>query len=519
MSLVGSCRPRVYTPPLRELTPDTTLGYDVCDFSERVVGIEPLDWQRWLLVHALEVVGDLDGEWCFRFRTVLVLVARQNGKTFISQILALYFLYVLCVALIIGTAQDVEQAEDTWQETVETIEGIPDLNDQVKKVWHTNGAKRLELFGGRVYRTKASTRRAGRGKSGDLIMLDELREHQDFKAWGAISKTILARRQALVWCTTNAGDGTSVVLRHLRLVAHAAIGDPDGIVAAAGDSAPVFEGDEDVTIGIFEWSAEPDGDPGDPRQWALANPSLGKTDLDERSLRSAYQTDTADVWRTECLCQWVTASVDPPFPEGSWEAGKDPTSAIADDSPLTYGIDVAADRGKAWVAVCGLRPDRKWHVEVVAGRNGTKWLVDWFRERAPERPMRVAMQARGAPVSAFCDILAAIDGVSVVECQGPQVTGWAGRLWDAVAALDPKAAEGARSDAVPVMHRPQPALDLAAELAATRPLGDGAWAWDRNKSREDISPLVAVTMAFGAATEPEEAPSKSAYEDNGIMII
>lgn len=71
---------------------------------------------------------------------------------------------------------------------------IPDLASEIEHVWHTNGAKRLSLTGGRDYRVKSSTRRAGRGKSGDLIMLDELREHQDFQAWGAISKTTMARR-------------------------------------------------------------------------------------------------------------------------------------------------------------------------------------------------------------------------------------------------------------------------------------------------------------------------------------
>ena len=34
-------------------------------------------WQRWLLIHALELNPDRT----FRFRTVIVEVARQNGKT------------------------------------------------------------------------------------------------------------------------------------------------------------------------------------------------------------------------------------------------------------------------------------------------------------------------------------------------------------------------------------------------------------------------------------------------------
>ena len=53
-------------------------------------------------------------------------------------------------------------------------------------------------------------------------------------------------------------------------------------------------------------------------------------------------------------------------------------------------------------------------------------------------------------------------------------------------------------------------------------MGDGAWAWDRNKSIEDISPLVAVTMAFGAATNVEQPASKlyeSVYNDRGVIVL
>lgn len=169
-------------------------------------------------------------------------------------------------------------------------------------------------------------------------MLDELREHQDFQAWGAISKTTMARPDAIIWCMSNAGDGTSVVLRHLRQKAHALIGDPDGIVAALADSATGDDEDEieDDSIAIFEWSAPPDAAPSDPEAWAAANPSLGYT-ITERAMKSAYTSDTKDVFLTECLCQWVTAAIDPPFPADAWEAGKDEMSKLAPDAEMFFG--------------------------------------------------------------------------------------------------------------------------------------------------------------------------------------
>ena len=511
----GKEEPRIYTPPLRELTRETTAGYEAIDFAENVLGVTLMPWQKWLLIHALEVVDYPDG-WRFRFRTIIVLVGRQNGKTTLGAVLSLFFLYCLRTGLVIGTAQDLEQAEDTWSMCVEMAQSNDELSDQISHVWYTNGAKRLQLTDNRNYRVRASTRKAGRGKSADLVLLDELREHRTWEAWSALSKTGIAKKNALLWCMSNAGDGTSVVLRHFRIRAHALLGDPDGIAAALADGEPLDEDTdlEDTALGIFEWSAPPDADKRDREAWAQANPSLGYT-IEERTIRAACADDPDDVFKTECLCQWVTAAIAPPFPVGAWEAGIDPQSIIAPDSALFFGVDVSDDRARASIAVCGMRPDRSWHVELVAYRNGVGWLQGWFAQRAEQyRGMKVALQSKGAPVSGMAEIIAAVDGVEIIPCQGADVAGWCGRFWDAVASLDPSK----QGEVVPIYHLPQPALDLAANVASTRPLGDGAWAWDRRKSLEDISPLVACTMAFGAATGIKKE-RRSAYADGADLLI
>lgn len=516
----GCERPRIYTPPLRELTLDTSIGYEIIDFSRDVLKIELLPWQQWLVIHAFEILDDPVDVWRFRFRTVIVEVGRQNGKTTLGCVIALYFLYQLEVGLVLGTAQDVSNAEDTWQTCVELAQSNEILSQAIKHVWFTNGSKRLQLTGNRDYRVRASNRKAGRGKSADLVLLDELREHQTWDAWAALSKTGMARKNALLWCMSNAGDGTSVVLRHFRMRAHAQLGDPDGIVAAVGESETIADDSADGSaLGIFEWSADPNADPGDMSAWAQANPSLGYT-IELSSLKAAYADDPADVFKTECLCQWVTSTVTPPFPVDAWDAGKDESSRIADDSPVWFGVDIAADRTHASIAVCGKRSDDAWHVELAEYRSGTGWLVKWFMNAAPNYPggIKVALQSKGAPIASMMDVLSAIDGVEIIECSGKDVAGWCGRIWDAVASCDPNL----ESDATPMYHISQPALDLAANIAATRPMGDGAWAWDRNKSMEDISPLVAITMAHGAATRSADTRTKiydSVYQERGVLVV
>lgn len=524
--LFGNTEPRIFTPPLRELTPDTSLGFEMCDFAESL-GFKLLPWQRWLLVHAFEILGTFEDGWELRFRTVLVLIARQNGKTLITTVITLYFLYILGVALIIGTAQELDQAEEAWDACVDAITADEELKTELVSAKYGNAGRRLKLTGNRRYITKASNRKAGRGKRAQLVIIDELREQTSWEAWNAVSSTTLAQSQVgVLWCTSNAGDPYSLVLRHERFLAHAAIGDPDGWCRDVGDSLPPAVDDDGNEVSaeppaIFEWSAAPGRSIWDKDGWCEANPSLGYGFLTERALAADIRNKEERAARTENLCQFVEAIAEPPFPAGAWDAGTDPASSIPDENPVWFSVDVSDDRRRSAIAACGRRADGDWHVEVVAYETGVAWLESWFRDVAdPLDPVQVAIQGRGAPASSMSSVLAAIDGVQVFEVAGADVAGWSGRFWDAVAALDPD--DENRSDATPVRHRPQAALDMAANVARTRLMGDSAWAFDRKRSPVDISPLVACAYAHGLATRVPDQPKKkfeSAYQDRGVLTV
>ncbi len=435
---------------------------------------------------------------------------------------------ILGVPFVTGTAQSLDMAEEVWNGVVADLESNPKLARRIDVIRRTNGKKELKLNNGSRYKVvsvSASSTDAARGQSADLVLLDELRTHKDWAAYGSISSTTMAKPNALMWCMSNAGDVTSVVLQRLRLLAHKALGDPDGEYKKYKDSlgkAADGDGEEfdlyDDTVGLFEWSARPDCSIWSEEDWALSNPAMGYGKLTKRNLRAAAGERPEAVFRTENLCQWVTAKVEPPFPHDAWQAGLDSKSHIAPDSPLAFGLDVSEDRSMAYIAVVGRRPDRCWHVEVIEARKGTGWIVDWFARRAikPEyRGMTVALQANGAPVSGLVDLLKAVDGLTVCEVGGRDVAGYCGRFYDAVCACSPEA----ESDAVPVYHRKGAAKDLAAMSGRMKPLGD-ALAWDRKKSLVDVAPMMAASMAFGLATSTEiQKPVRSAYEDYDVVFI
>ncbi len=326
---VGSPNPRISTTPLRPYT----RGPELIEFAKSV-GVEFLPWQRELARRALEVRAD--GSW--RFKTVVVLVGRQSGKTTFCKVLALWRMQQ-DNALVVGAAQSLDISREAWAGAVELALDNPDAR-QVTNVRRANGEQCLTLVNRARYRITASTGKAGRGLSVDLLILDELREHRDFSAWAALSKTTMARPNALTVCISNAGDDGSVVLNQLRDNALARI-------QAAQDGQEEL----DDGLALFEWSAPEGCELTDPEAWAQAMPGLGHGTITEAAVRAALATDSAAVFRTELLCMRVP-SLDSAVDPAAWKACSDRGGSLE-------GV-------RARIAMClDVRPDYQ-HVTLMA---------------------------------------------------------------------------------------------------------------------------------------------------------
>lgn len=479
--LLGSETPRIFTPPLRRLTRKTSLGFEFCEFATEVLGIELYPWQRWLAIHLLE----LRPEGGLRFRTVIILVARQNGKSTFLQMLSLFFMYVLGVKLVLGTAQDLDVAEEVWQGAVDIAEGCDELAGEVKKVSQTNGKRFLELHGGEKYKVKAANRSAGRGLSGDLVLLDELREQRNWLAWAAVTKTTMAREFALIVGASNAGDVSSVVLAFYRRMAHAALGDPDGIVgdSAVGELPDGVEPDDSVAL--FEYSAPPDCDKYDRQAWAQANPSMGYSIAERTIAAAAHEPD--EVFRTEVLCQWVdnmTPDSDDEINPTTW------ARIIVDDaapvSDLRLAVDVSPGQASAAIAVVGSDEQGNPVGEVVAHMRGTDWLVDELQRLCREHSVMDVTFDPSGPIGALLTQLSELDDVVLDPLDGKDVVRSGVSLTSAVATRT-------------LSVREDEALDSAVAGLASRRSGDGL-KWSRIDSAVDISPFMAINFAHWAWT-------------------
>ena len=312
-------------------------------------------------------------------------------------------------------------------------------------------------------------------------------------------------------CFSNAGDPDSIVLRQIRSQA---------IERIEGTKANDFGGSVDAdNLALFEWSAPEKADTNDIKALAQANPALGYGRLTERALMANRETFPESKFRSECMCQQVETILPEPFPDGAWLGGQDEDSFIREDSELFWGIEMSQDRKYTVIAVCGLRDDGNYHVEIVERRNGTEWAIDWFKARAPKyAPMRLSFQERGAPVSSLAEQICTIEGVERMAQGGPDLSAAWNRFYDAVAACSPDS----KQSGVKLYHLPQPVLDTPARTCQLRNLGGGIMLPDRVKSPDDISPLMAVAMAYAGATmitKKEKKIYQSVYASGESLLF
>jgi len=377
----GSTVPRLWTPPLRELTPETSYGFEVIDFARDVLD-HPLDeWQEWLVVHAGELLPDGTP----RFSTVLVLVSRQCGKTEVLVVLSLWWLFVERVPLVLGTSTKLDYAKESWRKAVKLARRVPDLADEIPKrggVRETNGEQELATVDDCRYKIAASNAEGGRSLSIDRLILDELRMHHSYEAWDALEPTTSARPGSQIWALSNAGSDKSVVLNDKRADALAFI--------------ETGEGDDD--LGLFEWSAPEDADPTDLGALAQANPALGHRKNARKLLANARRAvarggEALTGFKTEHMCIRVRM-MDPAIDPGAWSRGLVPGDLSAVRSRVALVVDISLDQLHGTAYAAAVLPDERVRIDFVQEFAGLG-CTDKLRRALPALLARVKPQALG----------------------------------------------------------------------------------------------------------------------------
>lgn len=411
--LLGSTEPRIWTPPLRELTPATSYGFDVDRFARGTLR-EPLDpWERWLVIHGGELLEDGRP----RFRIIIVLVARQNGKTHVLVVLSLYWLFIEMVELVLGTSTKLEYAGESWKKAVRLARKIPELRAEIPRkggvrktngeqtLWRADTAERILETGSR-YKIAAANEEGGRSLTISRLVLDELRQHHDYSAWDASEPATHAVPDAQIWGLSNAGSDRSVVLKEWREAALRFIQTGEG----------------DPRVGLFEWSSPPGASPLDRPALAQANPNVGRRkDWDALlgAARTAVQQggDKLAGFRTEHMCQFVPR-LDPaingdrwehPYPDGCLDPGT--LEDLRDRVVLCF--DVSHDGHHATAVAAAVLDDGRARVEPVAAWDGQD-AAGQLRNALPQLCQRIHPRRLGwFPAGPAAAVAADLDPVKL----------------------------------------------------------------------------------------------------------
>jgi hypothetical protein len=387
--ILGKTTPRLWTRPLDEgepgpcgcgcaLTPETSVGFAVVAFAV-LIG-RPLDpWQRWLVIHGMEL---LPNGWP-RFRQLVVLVARQNGKTELLVILSLFWLWVEQVGMVLGTSTKLDYSRESWMKALTLARKSPDLGPDIAErgaVRKTNGEQEIICPWGSRYKIAAANEEGGRSLTVDRLIEDELRQHHDWSAHTAANNAMNAVSNAQAWAITNEGDDRAIVLHTLYEAALAFINTGEG----------------DRRLGLFAWSAPAGCDLLDVVAAAQANPNLGRRiwweNLEGEALRAIqFGGEVEGKYRTEVLCQRVRALKAEPVSWEAWAATSRKVNRDALVSPVFF-VTISPEMRAATIATAEVL-DGKPHVELADYRPGTGWLSSRLAE--------LKTRYRGARFSAY----------------------------------------------------------------------------------------------------------------------
>lgn len=443
----------------------------MCGLAEATkVDLDP--WQRHVLDVALEV-DPATGRWLHPL--VVLVVARQNGKTVVLKLRIAAGLLLLDDGGIMHTAQDRALPRKTFEELADQLEGDRSMARQLQgRPRRSNGQERIATRTGNVYRVLAPNGRAPRGWSSGLIVIDEAREHRDTATYSALRYTSRAHPNPQTWMASNAGDAGSVLLNSLRDRGRAAAEDPES----------------DPSICYLEWSAHPDRALDEMAGWQEANPALGRRITVEtltEELRDAHTRPTGVAeFRTEALCQWVDSVLDTAIPRAEWDRCADETLEELTPRKLVAVLDVDPAETSAAIVAGGevdgrlvLTLAKAWTPATEGGlvdrdtiaADAAQWLRKWRPRRLGYDPYTTA------------GVVERLPGYTWEKVTGAEwVTGCA-ELKDAV--MNQR-----------LCHAAQAELDAQVYAAGRHNRADGTWTITRRDAR---LPIPAVTAAARVA--------------------
>lgn len=383
--------PAIYTPALSErfvsdgpaLRRFVAAAWKTPEYPD---GIKLDHWQAWLIDRVLERYPadhpDPAKAGRLRFRQCVISIPRQNGKSVLGAIFALYGLLMHEPGpIVVGVASSELQARIVYGRVLYVIKSNPDLARRFEKMTETRGIR--TKGGAGEYQIKASKGDAVQGLPASLNVCDELHIMKP-PVWNGLVQGNKTRRDGMTLGITTAGDDDSELLKHLY-----------GEGEKSADLDPRRE-----RFGFFCYHAPeaviPDDDADLAEALLLANPSMYEGRVDVMiDLAAARVTPAPDVIRYS-LNRFV-ASQNVFIPTERWIRSYRGVGEPFPDGRPFFAVDRTPDWSWATITA-SIRIDDVVHTEIVA---------------SIERPTLEGLADVCAELSHWDPIVYAFDGYSL----------------------------------------------------------------------------------------------------------
>ena len=457
----GATKPRLSNAPIK----GKSRIDEVLPFLESI-NQKLLPWQEHVLTDLLKV--DKNGK--FVRKTGLCLVSRQNGKTHLARVRILAGLFLFGEKSIVAMSSNRAMALDTFRKVVEVIEDNDSLLAQVKQIRVANGQESVELLSGARYEIVAATRDGSRGKTADLLYIDELREIQP-EAWTA-ARPVVRATGGQIFATSNAGDAFSSVLNDLR---ERCLSYPP------------------KTLGFWEYSAPDFAKINDRDAWYQANPALGYL-IDEATIEESIATSSVEDTRTETLCQWVSA-LKSPFPYRAFEDLTVQNLKFEPGRLTMFAIDISVTKKSASLVAGQVMEDGKVGVGVIA-QFTSEVAVDELKIA-----VEVAEWAKQYRPRLICfDKYTSMSVAERLSQSGYKVQDMSGQIFYQACSDLLDAIVNQR-----IVHSGQDSLVNSINSCAAKE-SDAGWRIVRRKSAGDVTAAIALAMIVHQILKPQSKP-------------
>ena len=473
-------------------SPHTAAAYEDVRLLRCIPPLFGLDsWWGWQ-EHTLAIILSRDADGTPTYRTVVVIICRQNGKTTLLYCLA--WVYLSAGHRILFTLHERQKAREKWEEVAVALTAAVPSRYHVSR---RSGSERItDRRTGGFFALVTPDDAGGRSETADVLIVDEA-AHISPRFLRAARSTTITRSDAQIILISSGGMVTSGDLGRSRAAAHEQLATPD-----------------ERSVGIIEYAAKVGAGLGgldvhDELIWERCIPTL---DLPGGARRDALRDelsalDPSDFAR-EILGVWDGSPTEAPITAGMWDrAAATVMPERADLINVCLGIDASPYQAHASIVVCGVsKTTHHQHAALAATGEGTGWLLEDVQALARKwRPMRIVADAM-SPASSIVERLKRT-GRSVELTTGPVMARSCAHLVTALASDEMHAVS-------------DDALTVAATTAVRRPLGDTGWAFHRRHGTDtDITPVVALALAsfasYNLPTTRKEPPDADQTPDDG----